>query len=183
MTAPLEPSDLALLIVLGTADRNPVSLAEIASTAKLLAPQDWQPTTETIGAAVERALTGRLVALGGEGAISGTGVETTSLGRSRIVDLLFKPIPGSTGGFLRACMAAKLHFLHHVPHPKRSNHAEELAQLYRDAIAFMRRIQQLPRPLAGSALDDLREEMFRMESELAWLDGMAAWQPHQQAAE
>ena len=57
MTAPLEPSDLALLIVLGTADRNPVSLAEIASTAKLLAPQDWQPTTETIGAAVERALT------------------------------------------------------------------------------------------------------------------------------
>ena len=52
----MEPSDLALLVVLGTADSGPTSLEEIAGVARLLAPMDWQPTTDTIEACVERAI-------------------------------------------------------------------------------------------------------------------------------
>lgn len=177
----MEPSDLVLLVVLGTAGRAPTSLKEVAATARLLAPQDWQPTADTICGAVRRALADDLVTMSGTGAA--TTLKTTPLGRLCLVDLLRKPIPRSTGGFIRTCMSVKLSFLDVLPQPERGAHADELAHLYRDAIAVLRRLERLPRPFAGPALDEMRHEIVRMESELTWLDGMTPWRPQQQAAE
>lgn len=181
MQSPLQPADLVLLVVLGTAGRAPVPLRELAAAARLLAPQDWQPTTETICNAVRRALAGGLATIRGE--TSAPRLEATPLGRVRLAELLRRPIPRPTGGFVRACMSAKLCFLDHLPQPERGDLAEELASLYRDAIEVLRRLRRLPRPLAGPALDELRHEILRLESDLAWLDGMTVWHPHRQAAE
>jgi putative AphA-like transcriptional regulator len=174
----MEPADLALLVVLGTADAGPASLEDIAEVARLLAPMDWQPTTDTIRACVERAIAqGLLQPVDSNEADIRTALETTSAGQATIVELLRRPIAQTSGGFIRACMSAKLCFLHHLPLPQRGTESETLAQLYRDAVRLIRRLQRLPRPLAGAALHDLRHEIVCMESELAWLDGMAAWRP------
>lgn len=183
MLISMGPSDLALLVVLGTAERGPVSLKEIVATARLLAPQDWQPTTETIGGAAERAVADGLATVVGDALSPEAALETTHLGRDRMVALLRKPIPRSSGGFIRSCMCAKACFLDCLPYPERGGHAGELAQLYREAVDLLHRLQGLPRPLAGSALDDLRHETVRLESELAWLEGMALLCSGQQAAE
>lgn len=174
----MEPSDLALLVVLGTADAGPASLEDIAEVARSLAPLDWQPTADTMAACAERALVKGLVRPVGESrGDSGMALETTSSGRAVIVELLHRPIARTSGGFIRACMSAKLCYLHHLSPPERTAESETLAQLYRDAIRLLGRLQRLPRPLAGSALHDLRCEIVCLESELAWLDGMAVWTP------
>lgn len=173
MAVSMHPSDLAMLVVLGTAHGYPASPEAVATAARQLAPQDWQPTGDIIGSAIERAIARGLVTGGREPDAATAAVQTTPLGHLRIVDLLRKPIPRSTGGFVRACATAKLCFLHHLPQTERSDHAEQLAELYRGAMALLLRMKQLPRPLAGSVLEDLRFELIRMESELAWLDGLA----------
>jgi len=189
LIASLEPSDLALLVVLGAAGRAPVPLEELASTAKLLAPRDWQPTTDTIRSAVARALAEGLVAAAdqsaGHGAdrAAGAALKTTAPGRRRLRDLLRRPIPCSTGAFMRTCMTVKLCFLDALAQPERGDHADLLAHHYREAIDVLRRLERLPRPLAGPALDQMRLEILRLESELAWLDGMTLWRPERQAAE
>ena len=177
MALSMQPSDLALLVVLGSACGCPASPEVIAGSAKQLAPQDWQPTTDTVGAAIERAIAIGLVTVDDDAKADITAVRTTPLGRLEMIDLLCKPIPYSTGGFVRACMTAKLRFLHHLPKPERTDHAKDLAQLYRDAIEVLGRVRQLPRPLAGPVLDHLRNQMGCMESELAWLDSMVTARP------
>jgi hypothetical protein len=181
MDASLSPRDLALLVVLGTAGRAPAPLEDIVAAAKSLAPRDWQPTRETIGGAVARAL--------GEGSLrlSGTGLETVVTtsphGRSRLADLLRQPIPRWTGGFARACMSAKLSFLDALAQPERGDRAEDLALLYRDAIETLARLASLPGPLAGPAASVLRHERMRMDCELVWLDAMTLRHLPQEAAE
>lgn len=214
MFAALEPSDVVLLVVLGTAGRAPVPFAEVAATARLLAPRDWQPTTETICSAVARALADGLVETAhfradhpaqhpaGQSAdqfadrsadrnadrsavttAATTALATTPLGRTRLIDLLRKPIPRSTGAFIRTCMTVKLCFLDALTQPERGDHADLLAHHYREAIDSLRRLERLPLPLAGPALDQLRLEIVRLESELAWLDGMTHWRLERLAAE
>jgi Putative AphA-like transcriptional regulator len=127
---------------------------------------------------VERAIVkGLLQPVDTNGAGTRIALETTSAGQIAIVELLRRPIARSTGGFIRACMTAKLCFLHHLPLPERGAQGENLARLYRDAIKLLLRLQRLPRPLAASALHDLRHEIVCMESALVWLDGMATWRP------
>lgn len=195
MLSALEPSDLVLLVVLGTAGRAPVPIAEVVATARLLAPRDWQPTTDTICSAVERGLADGLIATADQpadrsgdrnadrNAGAATALMTTPLGRQHLMGLLRKPIPRSTGAFIRACMTVKLCFLDALTQPERGDHADLLAHHYREAIDVLRRLERLPRPLAGPALDELRLDIVRLESELAWLDGMTLWRPEQQAAE
>ena len=168
----MEPSDVALLVVLGSADSGPASIDEIVGVARMLAPQDWQPTADTIRLCAERAIIkGLLQPVHCNGATTNVALETTSAGRATIVDLLRRPIGPSCGGYIRACMSAKLCFLHHLPPPERQCDGEKLARLYRDAIRSLRRLKRSP-PLAGSAWCEVRHEIVRMESELAWLDGM-----------
>jgi hypothetical protein len=199
MSAALEPSDLVLLVLLGTADRAPVPIPEVVVTARRLAPRDWQPTTDTICSAVTRALADGLIAtvnrnaghpagqLGDRNvdhsAGAATVLATTPLGRQRLMALLRKPIPRSTGAFIRACMTVKLCFLDALAQPERGDHADLLAHHYREAIDILRRLERLPRPLAGPALDELRLDIVRLESELAWLDGMSHWRAEREAAE
>ncbi|MFO1112428.1 MAG: hypothetical protein U1E38_02825 [Rhodospirillales bacterium] len=168
----MEPSDVALLVVLGSADSGPASLEEIVGVARMLAPQDWQPTADTIRLCAERAiLKGLLQPVHCTGATANIALETTSAGKAAIIELLRQPIGPSCGGYIRACMSAKLCFLHHLPPPERQCDGARLARLYRDAIRRLRRLRRTP-PLAGSAWGEVRHEIVRMESELAWLDGM-----------
>jgi Putative AphA-like transcriptional regulator len=169
----MRPSDVALLVVLGTADSGRASIEDIVGVARMLAPQDWQPTADAIRLCAERAiLEGLLQPVPDNGAKTDGALETTTVGRVAIVELLRQPIGPSCGEMIRACMSAKLCFLHHLPLPERGEHGENLARLYRDAVEQLRRLQRLPRPLAGSASCTVRHEIVRMESELAWLDGM-----------
>ena len=136
-------------------------------------------------ACVARALfKGLLQPVDGSGGDAGSALATSAAGRAVIVELLRRPIARTNGGFIRACMSAKLCFLHHLPPAERGAESETLKWLYRDAIKLLRRLQRLPRPLGGAALHDLRHEIVCLESELDWLDGMGAWLPQvpQQAA-
>ena len=176
---------MVLLVVLAIADNGRVSLDDVTEVARLLAPStDWQPTAETIGACVERAIArGLLRPVESSCPDNRMTLETTSAGRMVIVDLLRRPIARSSGGYMRACMSIKLCFLHYLPSTERSAQSDQLAQLYREAIEPLRWLQHLLRPPAGVALHDLRYEMVCMESELAWLDGMRRWPPQRLAAE
>jgi hypothetical protein len=182
-TAAMDPADVASLLVLGSAEGEACAFEEICRIARLIAPHDWQPTTEVMVAAADRALRYGLAVLNEDGDTGTPALKTTERGRDAIFALLRKPIPTGDGSFMRACMSAQLCFLHLLPPPDRSAKAAALAVLYADAIAFVRRLQQLPPSLAGSALQDLRAERMRLESELAWVEGMTAWQPLPQAAE
>jgi len=168
----MEPSDVALLVVLGSADSGPASVEEIVGVARMMAPQDWHPTADTIRLCAERAiLKGLLQPVRCNGDIAHVALETTPAGRAAIVELLRQPIGPSCGGYIRACMSAKLCFLHHLPVAERQCDGEKLARLYRDAIRRLRRLKRSP-PLVGSAWGEVRHEIVRMESELAFLDGM-----------
>lgn len=183
-TSSLQPSDLALLMVLGTAERAPVTFAAIVDAARQLAPRDWQPTADILRTALQGALAEGLVSAQRSAqpatANSGDAWQTTPAGRRRIVDLLCTPIPQATGGFLRACTSAKLRFLHHLPQPQRLDQAAALALMYRDIFEVLRLVPDLPRPIAGSLLDHLRQEMAGLQTELTGLDGLdggIAWTP------
>ena len=178
----MTPSDLALLVVLGVADRGPTSLQRIVETARTIAPMDWQPTTDALQATAERAINGGLAVV--ELAPSEVAkLRTTPLGRTQMTELLRQPMPQLTGGFVRTCMAVKLCFLDYLPLPERSEHADELASLYRDAVGFADILTRLPLTASAPARDGLRGEALRIDSELAWLNAMTAWQPLRHAAE
>lgn len=178
----MTPSDVALLVVLGVADRGPASLEQIVETARTIAPLDWQPTTDAIQTAAERAFAHGMANLESI-ASERRKLRTTPVGRERITELLRTPMPQLTSGFLRTCMAVKLCFLDHLPLPERNEHATELAYLYREAVGVMDRLNTLLHPASGPAPESLRGEVLRRDSELAWLDIMTAWQPLRRAAE
>ena len=179
----MDASDLALLVVLGTADANATPFEDIGPAARLIAPLDWQPTSEVIRAAVERAMRdGLVVKIAGADGVA-TALQTTGRGRRHAAVLLRKPIPRTSGAFLRACMRAKLGFLHLLSQPGRSAEVAALAALYEDTIDFVRQLQRLSPTLAGPALQDLRCELVRLQSEAAWLEGMTRWGPLPLAAE
>jgi hypothetical protein len=175
--------DVALLLILGTAEGGATRFEDICTTARYVAPQDWQPTSEVMRTAAERAIRDGLVVLLTDRG-SGTEVlETTRLGQAAIITLMRKTIPQGGGGFARTCMTVRLCFLHLLPPPARDTESAALERLYRRAIDVVRRLQQLPPALAGPAYADLRSERVRLESELAWLEAMNTWQPVTQAAE
>lgn len=179
----MTPSDVTQLVVLGAADRVPTSLAEVVETARTLAPFDWQPTADTIEATVERALIGRLIEFDRSSTPDRSVLRTTPLGRLRLLELLRLPTPQATGGFVRTCLSAKACFLDHLPLLERGGQAAELPAAYRDSLGILHRLNQLPDLLAGSSLRDLRNEIMRLDSEVAWLNAMAAWRPMRIAAE
>jgi hypothetical protein len=179
----MTPSDVTQLAVLGIADRCPTTLTEIVETARTLAPLDWQPTTDTIHATVERSVERRLAECHTPSTPGGGVLQTTPCGRIRILELLRTPLPAATGGFLRTCISVKACFLDHVPLLERGDLAFELAAVYRQARGIMNHLNQLPHPLAGTALRNLRAEIVRLDSEIVWLEAMAAWKPIRMAAE
>jgi hypothetical protein len=169
----MKPSDLALLVVLGTANSGPASMEEIIEAARMLAPKDWQPSAEAMRLCAEHAVEGGLLrAARGEATPSGGALETTAAGRAAIVDLLREPIDASCGGLTGACMSAKLCFLHHLPLAERGKSSESLARLYQAGIERLRRLDQSPFPGPELARFTIRHEIIRMESELRWLDAM-----------
>lgn len=176
----MQPTDVALLVVLGTADADPAPLAEIGAVARLLTPYDWRETADGLRAATERAVDEGLITVIGSDVRGEPVLKTTSRGRLEILALLRQPIPHAHGAVTRGGMSAKVCFLHHLPHPERAHRVRELAALYRDTLDALRRAR---RPPAPPTLDQARHEIARLESELAWLDGMMAWHPRQQAAE
>lgn len=172
------PGDVALLLVLGTAARAPATLADLVAAARDVAPRDWQPTADTIAAAARRAL-----ALGYADEQQGgadVALATTPAGCDHMIRLLRKPLPTGPDGFVRTCMSAKAGFLDHLPAPERGEHAAELVVLYRETIAAACRLRTA---VAGALPGDLAGECLRLESELAWLNAGAAWQPMRRAAE
>jgi hypothetical protein len=179
----MDPADVALLFILGSAEPAPARFEDICAAARYVAPQDWQPTSEVMRASTERAIRdGLLFLCSGEGDAADA-LETTRLGRTMILTLLRKPIPGGGGSFPRTCMTVKLCFLHLLPPPARHAEAATLEALYRSAVDIVRRLQGLPPALGGAARADLRAERVRLESELAWLEALSRCQPMRQAAE
>lgn len=169
----MKPSDLALLVVLGTADSGPASMEELIGAASMLAPRDWQPTTEAMRLCAEQAVEAGLLRVSqGEGTLTDDALETTAAGRAAIVDLLREPIDASCDGLTGACMSAKLCFLHHLPLAERGEGRESLARLYESGIERLRRLDQSSFPAPEFARFAVRHEIIRMESELRWLDAM-----------
>lgn len=167
----MKPSDVTLLVVLGTADSGPASVEELVEAARLLAPRDWQPTAETIQACSEQAVAdGLLHAMPGDWTASGL-LKTTAAGRAAILDLLRQPIDASCGALTGACMSAKVCFLHHLPVPERGSSSQSLGLLYQRAIEQVRR-DRLRMPTPESASAAFRHDVMRMESELCWIDVM-----------
>ena len=153
----MEPSDLALLVVLGTADAGSASLKDITEAARSLAPMDWQPTAETMRACVARALVkGLLQPVDGSGGDAGSALATSAAGRAVIVELLRRPIARTNGGFIRACMSAKLCFLHHLPPTERRRE--------RDPKVAVPRRHQAPPPVAAAAAPARRRSVARPSS-------------------
>lgn len=168
----MKPSDVTLLVVLGTADSGPASLEELVEAARLLAPQDWKPTAETIRLCSEQAVVdGLLQAVPGDRA-TGSVLRATAAGRAAILDLLRQPIDESCGGLTGACMSAKVWFLHHLPVAERGRSSQCLSLLYQLAIKQLRRIDRSWLPTPESATAAFRHEVMRMESELYWIDVM-----------
>lgn len=179
----MDPHDVALLYVLGTAEATPTAFADLCTTARYVVPNDWQPTSEVIRAATERALRDGLLVLLTEAESGHEVLETTAPGQAAIVALLRKPVPGGGDGFARTCMTVKLSFLHLLPLSLRDEEIASLQALYRRAVDVVRRLQLGREVLATPAASALRSEQVRLESELAWLEAMERWQPVARAAE
>jgi hypothetical protein len=179
----MDPNDVALLLVLGAADECATPIGDICRLARLIAPRDWQPTRDVITAAAEQAIREGLVVMIDDADGTRSALETTNRGRLRAAALLRKPIARTSGSFTRTCMSVKLCFLNLLPLPDRSAEAIALAALYREAIALVRRLLDLSPMVAGAALQDLRCDLLHLDSELAWLEGMTAWQRLSHAAE
>ncbi len=179
----MTPSDLSLLLVLGSADSGPATVAEIVAIARYIAPTDWQPTGDVIRLAVDRAHQEGLLAPG-EPTVAGLATwEPTASGRLQICRLLRKPCPPTHGGFTRACMSAKVCLLNYLPQPERRGQVQALAHLFQEAIRSLKRLDASSPFVAGPALQDARGELLRLESELAWLEGATAWEAMPRAAE
>lgn len=179
----MTPSDLSLLLVLGAADSGPATVPEIVAIARYIAPFDWQPTGDVIRHAVDRAHQKGLIEPGEPTPAGQATWETTVSGRLQICRLMRKPCPPTYGGFTRACMSAKACLLNCLPQPERRCQVEALAHLFQEAIRSLKRLDALSPFLAGPALQDARSELLRLESELAWLEGISAWQAMPRAAE
>lgn len=167
----LEPRDLLLLTVLGAVQSGCSSLSQVTATAKELAPQDWQPTNDLIGAGVKGAVKARLLDLACcDDVASPTCLNITDPGRSFLRDLLRRSLPSHMGGVGRACVAAKLSFLEHLPPRERSAQLEELAKVYRGSLITLQRRSQTRATPAYRSRHWLHHEIERFEWELAWLD-------------
>ena len=123
----MTPPDVTQLVVLGTADRRPASLTGIVEAAQTLAPLDWQPTSDTIVATVERALARGLMVADLSSPQAESVLRTTPLGRSHILALMRAPVPRLPGSFVRTCMCVKACFLDRLPVLERSERAAQLA--------------------------------------------------------
>ncbi len=170
----MKPSDLTLLVVLGTADSAPATLEDIVAVACLFAPNDWAPPAEHVRLCAEAALSAGMLAAAPpfrpakDRAPPDGMLQTTPVGRTTIAELLRLPIGPSCGEATRACMSAKLCFLHHLPPPERDESGNELAGLYRDALARLDCEQgpiRNPTSCCGG-----RQDRICLESELTWLD-------------
>jgi hypothetical protein len=170
----MDPGDVALLVVLGTAEGSSATMEEVAGTARLLAPQDWQPTSEVLTSCISRALSADLLTTDSREEANPR-LHTTDAGRKCIGDLLRKSIPPGTGGFTRTCMSVKLCFLHHLPALERSEQMRDLMYFYQQELAVRVRLKRLQRPAATTSARWVCHEIERLESELAWLQGMNTW--------
>lgn len=94
----MDTSDVALLIVLGTADADATSFENIVSAARLIGPVDWQSTTDGIRGAVERALCDGLVVAIDDAHGVAPALRTTGRGRREAAVLLRQPMPRADAG-------------------------------------------------------------------------------------
>jgi hypothetical protein len=179
----MTPATLNRLLVLGTASGGPIAIAELCGIARLIAPNDWQPSVEALTTAVGQALSDALIVMIEDAFQPSPAIETTELGDRKLKAMLREPIPFGRGGFTRACMSAKLCFLHLLPTPERGDAAAKLCALYHQAIAHVRRLQTRPEWAEGPAQQALRCELARLDSELAWAERLSGWSRLDRAAE
>jgi hypothetical protein len=179
----MTPATLNRLLVLGTASGGPIAMAELCGMARLITPNDWQPTLEALTTAVGQALSDALIVMIEDALHPSPAIETTPLGDEQLKALLREPIPLGRGGFTRACMSAKLCFLHLLPALERGGAAAELCALYHQAIAHVRRLRTRPEWAEGPAQQALRCELARLDSELAWAERLTGWSRLDRAAE
>ena len=166
----LEARDLILLIVLGAVQSGCVSVGQVIATAKEMAPQDWQPTNDVVGAGVKMAGKAHLLDLvPSEDLVPPVRLQISDRGRTVLRDLLRRSLPPYMGGAGRACVAAKLSFLDHLSPEERSGQLEELARAYRGALVALHQRSQAP-ATAYRSRRWLDHEIERFEWELAWLD-------------
>jgi Putative AphA-like transcriptional regulator len=104
------------------------------------------------------------------------GFETTERGRIAIRRLLLRQIPQSQGNFTRLCMSVKLYLFHFLEAHQRRSQIAELSGLYRQTLEQLRRLHpRQGQPRSFPADYWLCHEIERLESELAWLEGLENW--------
>lgn len=182
----MTPSDLTLLVVLGTADSGPATIEDIVGVARSLAPHHWNPTPEQVRRCTEDALSSGLLqdlAAGGpaggvspDDVLPGGALQTTLDGQAVIAELLRLPIGSSCGESIRACMSAKLCFLHHLPVCERGHHSHDLARLYHDELSRLAVAHDGQCDSAPCCRQ--HPDVMCLQSELAWLDAMRRSSPH-----
>jgi len=167
----LETNDVILLSILGAVRDDRAPLNAIISTAKEMAPEDWQPTADLVSGCILNAVNTSLLRLACPGEPDpALQLEITESGRYVLRRLLKQSIPCHRGGFGRTCLAAKLCFLECLDPHEQLLQIEELAQGYREHIEVLRNhldtramYRSVPRRWLG-------HEIERFEWELAWLD-------------
>lgn len=175
---PLEASDVVLLSVLGAVHDNRAPVNHVIATAKEIAPQEWQPTTDLVADCVVGAINKRLLRLENVGECPSTSqVEITESGRVVLCHLLRKSIPCHWGGFSRTCLAAKLYFLECLDPNERMIQIETLAQVHRQGIEALKKTCESYADRRSPPGLWLKHEIERYQWELDWLDRLRSKMP------
>lgn len=182
---PLAPQDCVALIVLQTADTGPATIDAMQAAAGQMTHGDWAPTTAVLESCVRRLVGEGLLAFGtSTDPDLARGFMATERGRIAIGQLLLRPIPPSQGSFTRVCMTMKLCFLHCLDASQRHVPIAELSELYRRTLEQLRRTAPRQRgPRSFPADYWLSHEIERLQSEVAWLQGLENWFAGRHAAE
>jgi Putative AphA-like transcriptional regulator len=181
---PLELRDCVALIVFQTADTGLATIDEMRAAAKQMTHGDWAPTTAVVESCAKRLIhDGLLAIVPTTEADLPRGFETTERGRIAIRRLLLRQIPQSQGNFTRLCMGVKLYLFHFLEAHQRRSQIAELSGLYRQTLEQLRRLHPRQGQPRSFPADYWCHEIERLESELAWLEGLENWFSSRHAAE
>ena len=177
----LDAGGLAMLAVLGAVSEGFGTFAEIAATARSIAPCDWQPTRDVLIGAANEALDDGLLCRDDPAErddraerAGAPRLAISDAGQGRLCDLLRRRAPDCRGPIGRAATALKVCFLGALDPESACGMLEDLSRSLRGDLTTLRQGCGACPARRDYALRCMDREIERIEQEIAWLERLQA---------